>query len=45
MYKDDPSTDNRGMAMQSWRVVKNMYNNSPDNPRFKKAVTELANIK
>jgi tetratricopeptide (TPR) repeat protein len=45
MYKDDPSTDNRGMVMQSWRVVKNMYNSSPDSPRFKKAVNELGNIK
>jgi predicted negative regulator of RcsB-dependent stress response len=45
MYKDDPSTDNRGMVMQSWRVVKNMYNNAPDSPRFKKAVNELGNIK
>ncbi len=45
LYKDDPSIDNRGLAMQSWRVVKSMYGNSPDSPRFKKAVNELANIK
>ncbi|HUI92570.1 MAG TPA: protein kinase [Chitinivibrionales bacterium] len=45
MYKDDPSADNRGMVMQSWRVVKNMYNNAPNSPRFKKAVDELSNIK
>ena len=45
LYKDDPSTDNRGMALQSWRVVKNMYSSNPDNGRYKKAVNELASIK
>lgn len=45
MYKDDPSSDNRAMALQSWRVVKNMYASSPDNGRYKKAVNELASIK
>jgi serine/threonine protein kinase len=45
MFKDDPSTDNRGMAMQSWRVVKGMYSSNPDNGRYRKAVSELANIK
>lgn len=45
MYKDDPSADNRGMAMQSWRVVKSMYSSNPDNSRYRKAVSELANIK
>jgi serine/threonine protein kinase len=45
MYKDDPSNDNRGMALQSWRVVKNMYSSNPDNGRYKKAVNELASIK
>jgi serine/threonine protein kinase len=45
MYKDDPSSDNRGMVMQSWRVVKNMYSSSPDNGRYRKAVNELASIK
>jgi serine/threonine protein kinase len=45
MYKDDPSADNRGMALQSWRVVKNMYSSNPDNGRYRKAVNELASIK
>jgi serine/threonine protein kinase len=45
IYKDDPSNDSRGLALQSWRVVKNMYANAPDNARFKKAVTELSSIK
>jgi serine/threonine protein kinase len=45
MYKDDPSNDNRGMALQSWRVVKNMYSSNPDNGRYRKAVNELASIK
>jgi serine/threonine protein kinase len=45
MYKDDPSLDNRGLAMQGWRVVKNMYSSNPDNARYKKAVSELGNIK
>jgi serine/threonine protein kinase len=45
IYKDDPTTDNRGLALQSWRVVKNMYANAPDNARFKKSVTELSSIK
>jgi serine/threonine protein kinase len=44
-YKDDPSQDNRGLALQSWRVVKNMYSSNPDNARYKKAVNELASIK
>jgi serine/threonine protein kinase len=45
IYKDDPTSDNRGLALQSWRVVKNMYANAPDNARFKKSVTELSSIK
>ncbi|HMD67451.1 MAG TPA: protein kinase [Chitinivibrionales bacterium] len=45
LYKDDPSADNRGLALQSWRVVKNMYASGTGNPRYKRAVTELANIK
>jgi hypothetical protein len=45
MYKDDPSSDNRAMALQSWRVVKNMYSSNPDSGRYKKAVNELASIK
>jgi serine/threonine protein kinase len=45
LYKDDPSSDNRGMALQSWRVVKNMYSSNPDNGRYQKAVRELASIK
>jgi|WetSurMetagenome_2_1015567.scaffolds.fasta_scaffold00055_44 serine/threonine protein kinase len=45
LYKDEPSQDNRGLALQSWRVVKNMYAASPGSGRFKRAVDELANIK
>jgi serine/threonine protein kinase len=45
MYKDDPSPDNRGLTLQSWFVVKNMYANNPNNQRYKKAVSELASIK
>ncbi len=44
IYKDDPTPDNRGLALQSWRVVKNMYSNAPDNNRYKKAVSELSSI-
>jgi hypothetical protein len=33
------------MALQSWRVVKNMYSSNPDNGRYQKAVRELATIK
>ena len=44
-YISDPSPDNRGLALQAWLVVKNIYRNSPNNPRYQKAVEELANIK
>lgn len=45
LYKDDPSADNRGLALQSWRVVKSMYASATGNARYKRAVTELAAIK
>ena len=44
-YISDPSPDNRGLALQAWLVVKNIYRNSPNNPRYQKAVEELANTK
>jgi Serine/threonine protein kinase len=45
MYVSDPSSDNRGLALQAWLVVKNVYRNSPNHPRYRKAVEELANTK
>jgi serine/threonine protein kinase len=45
IYKDEQTADNRGLALQSWRVVKNMYGSAQGNVRYKRAVTELANIK
>ena len=45
IYISDPSPDNRGLALQAWLVVKNVYRNSPNHPRYQKAVEELANIK
>jgi tetratricopeptide (TPR) repeat protein len=44
IYKDDPTPDNRGLALQSWRVVKNMYSNTPESNRYKKSVSELSSI-
>jgi serine/threonine protein kinase len=45
IYISDPSPDNRGLALQAWLVVKNVYRNSPNHPRYQKAVEELAGIK
>jgi tetratricopeptide (TPR) repeat protein len=45
MYISDPSSDTRGLALQGWLVVKNVYRNSPNHPRYRKAVEELAGIK
>jgi eukaryotic-like serine/threonine-protein kinase len=45
IYANDPSSDNRGLTLQAWLVVKNTYRNNPNHPRFKKAVEEMANIK
>jgi tetratricopeptide (TPR) repeat protein len=45
MYISDASPDNRGLALQAWLVVKNVYRNSPNHPRYQKAVEELAGIK
>jgi hypothetical protein len=45
IYVSDASPDNRGLALQAWLVVKNVYRNSPNHPRYRKAVEELANIK
>jgi hypothetical protein len=45
IYANDPSADNRGLTLQAWLVVKNAYRNSPNHPRFKKAVEEMATIK
>jgi serine/threonine protein kinase len=45
LYVGDPSPDNKGMALQAWLVVKNAYRNTPNHPRFKKAVEEMASIK
>jgi serine/threonine-protein kinase len=44
-YISDPSPDNRGLALQAWLVVKNIYRNNPNSPRYQKAVEELANTK
>ncbi len=45
IYVNDPSADNRGLALQSWLVVKNVYRNNPNHPRFKKATEEMGNIR
>ncbi|MGB7567878.1 MAG: protein kinase [Chitinivibrionales bacterium] len=45
MYISDPSPDNRGLALQAWLVVKNVYRNNPNSPRYRKAVEELATTK
>ena len=45
IYISDASPDNRGLALQAWLVVKNVYRNSPNHPRYQKAVEELAGIK
>jgi outer membrane biosynthesis protein TonB len=45
IYISDASPDNRGLALQAWLVVKNVYRNSPNHPRYQKAVEELASIK
>ena len=45
IYANDPSSDNRGLTLQAWLVVKNTYRNNTNHPRFKKAVEEMANIK
>ena len=45
IYANDPTPDNRGLALQAWLVVKNTYRGNPNHPRFKKAVEEMANIK
>jgi serine/threonine protein kinase len=45
IYANDQTPDNRGLTLQAWLVVKNAYRNSPNHPRFKKAVEEMADIK
>ena len=45
MYETDPTPDSKGMALQSWLVVKNIYRNNPNHARYKKATEEMGSIK
>jgi len=42
IFAKDPTADNRGLMMQSWFVVKNMYAKDMGNTRYRKAVEALA---
>lgn len=41
---DNPTKDNQKICKQSWIVVKNLYHEMPNNPRYEKAVLELENL-
>jgi serine/threonine protein kinase len=43
-HQVNPTADSRIQALNAWNTVKRTYMASPDNPRFKRANSELASI-
>ena len=41
---NNPSNDNKEICKKSWAVVKNLYQNNPNDKRYEKAVLELENL-
>ena len=44
LYKSNPTPDSRIQVLNAWNTVKRLYSNNMENPRFKRANTELASI-
>ncbi len=44
-YRDEPTVDNKGIAMQALRVVKNAYQSNDSHPRYTRVVNELSTLK
>jgi serine/threonine protein kinase len=41
---NNPSSDNKEICKKSWTIVKNLYQNTPNNKRYELAVLELENL-
>jgi len=45
MYQENPDQDTKALALNAWRIVKNMYSNEKSHPRFKEANEAMVTIK